>query len=112
MDNIIEAVLLFIHDNLDRRLTLKELSEIFDTNYCYLSSEFKKRTGKSLSKYLKFKKIELAKKLLENTQKEIKEISYDLGYKSLSNLYRDFKSIVGTPPKRYRRIYRGLDWPD
>ncbi len=102
MDKKIEAILLFIQNNYAKQITLKKLSDICDTNYCYLSSEFKKKTGMSFSKYVKSLKIESAKTLLKESFLEIKEISYKLGYKSLTHFYLDFKSIVGIPPKEYR----------
>lgn len=102
MDKIIEAILLFIQENLDNKITLKKLSDIFDTNYCYLSSEFKKKTGISFSKYKKSLKMEAAKTQLNESTKEIKEIAYDLGYKSLTHFYSDFISFVGVSPKSYK----------
>jgi len=102
MDNIIEALLLFIQDNLDNKMTLKELSDIFDMNYCYLSSKFKKRTGMSFPKYKKSLKMEAAKIQLNESTKEIKVIAYNLGYKSLAHFYSDFISFVGVSPKSYK----------
>ncbi len=64
MDQKIEAILLFIQENHDKKITLKKLSDICDINYCYLSSIFKKKTGVSFTKYVKNLKIESAKILL------------------------------------------------
>ena len=102
MDKKIEAILLFIQDNYTKQITLRELSVICDTNYCYLSSEFKKKTGTSFSKYVKSLKMESAKTLLKESPKGIKEIAYDLGYKSLAHFYRDFTSFFGISPKAYK----------
>lgn len=103
MDKKIEAIKLFIQENYNKKITLNEISDICDTNYCYLSSEFKKKTGMSFSKYVKSLKIESAKTLLKESLLEIKEISYKIGYKSLTHFYQDFKSFVGIPPKEYRK---------
>lgn len=103
MDSIIDSVLLFIKDNLDSKLTLKQLSSILDINYCYLSSEFKKRKGISFSQYKKSLRIEKAKTQLKESSLEIKEIASELGYKSLSNFYSDFTQFVGISPKTYRK---------
>ena len=94
MDKKIEAILLFIQENYEKHFTLKELSEICDVNYCYLSSTFKKKTGMSFSKYIRSLKMESAKTLLKEGLFEIKEISYKLGYKSLTTFYCHFKSCV------------------
>jgi len=103
MDKKIEVILLFIQKNPGEKITLKKISDICDTNYCYLSSAFKKKTGISFSKYKKSQKIEAAKIQLRESPKEIKEVAYGLGYKSLAHFYCDFKSIVGASPKAYRR---------
>lgn len=104
MDNKIEAILQFIQENYSKRFTLKEISEICETDYCYLSSVFKKKTGVSFSKHIKSLKMYSAANLIKESQIEIKEIAYDLGYKSLPHFYKDFKSQFGIPPKEFRKI--------
>ena len=104
MDKKIDAILSFIQDNYTKKITLKKISEICDTNYCYLSSVFKKKTGVSFSKYVKSLKMESAKNLLKEGLFEIKEIPQKIGYKSLTHFYKDFKFLVGMPPKEYRKI--------
>lgn len=108
MDNKIEAILLFIQENYAKRITLKEISDICETDYCYLSSVFKKKVGISFSKYLKSLRIESAKTLLKEGLKETKAIAYDSGYKSPNHFYTDFKSYVGMTPMEYRKKNKNI----
>lgn len=108
MDNKIEAILLFLQDNYAKQFTLKELSEACETNYFYLSSVFKRKVGISFSKYVKSLKIASAKTLLKESLKEIKEIAYELGYKSPNHFYTDFKSCVGMTPMEYRKKNKNI----
>lgn len=62
----------------------------------------------SFSKYVRSLKIERAKNLLKESPKEIKEIAYETGYRSLTHFYRDFKSLVGKSPSGYRKEYGRL----
>lgn len=48
------------------------------------------------------KRIERAKELLLRDDYEIKEIAFDLGFKSMYHFSRVFKNLVGKPPGKWR----------
>lgn len=54
-------------------------------------------------------KIELAKDQLTLTHKSFELISQELGYKDVSNFYRNFKLYTGMTPKDYRETVKLLD---
>ena len=60
-------------------LSLKDVANLFSTNYTYLSKAFKEDTRMSFTKYLNNYRIQKAKELLKHTDKKIYEISYDVG---------------------------------
>ncbi|MCJ7579327.1 MAG: AraC family transcriptional regulator [Candidatus Aminicenantes bacterium] len=104
VDHKIDAIIVCIQNNFTKQITLKELSEACEVNYCYLSSVFKKKVGVSFPKYVKSLRIKSAQALLKEGLKEIKEVAYESGDKSLTHFYIDFKSYVGMSPKEYIRI--------
>lgn len=69
----------------------------------YLSSLFKKEIGISIGDYIKTQKIEYAKLLLINTNKNINEITEELNFSTPSKFTSVFRSITGTTPKEYRK---------
>ncbi len=80
--------------------------------------EFARLCGKSLSgfkrafqeyfhetpgKWLKKKRLELAKSLLMNTSLNINEVCYDSGFKNTSHFNRAFKERYKLPPQQFRQ---------
>lgn len=82
--------------------SLSETAEKFNYNYSYLSSLFRKTTGKNLSDYYRERKMETAKVLLLENRKKINEISQMLGYSSPFAFSRAFTKTFGVSPKEFR----------
>lgn len=80
--------------------SLDAMSKAFNYNYSYLSSLFKKTTGKNLSEYCRERKMETAKVLLSENEKKIYEISQMLGYSNQFSFSKAFKSRFGISPKQ------------
>lgn len=92
-----------IQDNYKRELTLKEVADQLFINTMYLGQLFKKETKKSFSQYLNHFRIEKAKQLLIETNKNINEISCTIGYNNTTYFSKKFKTVVGISPKDYRK---------
>ena len=48
-------------------------------------------------------RVKKAASLLEQTDRPVKEISYQLGFKNPYHFSRAFKQVLGQPPSHYRR---------
>lgn len=96
--NAIEYITL----NLDRNLSLTQVSETLKKNSSCLSNQFKKETGKTITKYIQEKRIEKSIYLLRNTNLNIQEISFRVGIHDLSWFSKLFKSFIGMSPTQYR----------
>jgi two-component system response regulator YesN len=92
-----------IYRILDKGISLKKAAQLANLSYGYFGELFKKETGKCFREYLREKRIERARFLLDNTGKEIKEIYLSVGYKDIQNFYHDFKKRTGLTPRKYRR---------
>jgi transcriptional regulator GlxA family with amidase domain len=71
-----------------------------------LKRRFKAATGCSLMDYLQNLRVEEAKRLLENTELPIEEISERAGYSDASFFRRLFKRLTGLTPGHYRRFFK------
>ena len=80
---------------------LSELSEIFHYDYQYIAKCFKAVTGMTLNRFYGNKKIQLARRLLEQNL-SITEISEKLGYSSIHVFTRSFKNGTGITPSDYK----------
>jgi len=83
-------------------LSLKDIANLFSTNYTYLSKAFKEDTKMSFTRYLNNYRIQKAKTLLKHTDKKIYEISYDVGIEP-GHFNYVFKKSTGVSPGEFRR---------
>lgn len=84
-------------------ISLETMSEELCYDTYYLTTLFRKNTGKTIKNYILEKKVEQAKILLSSTQMEIQEISDYLSFKSSSYFCTQFKKITGESPLSYRK---------
>lgn len=73
-----------------------------------LKRRFKAATGLTLIDYLQNIRIEAAKRLLEQTQVPVDDISIDIGYEDASFFRRLFKRRTGLTPSQYRRMFKPI----
>ena len=90
-------------DNLDRRFTIEELSRRFLINPSSLKEMFKGVYGKSLAAHIKEHRMELAARLLSETDLSIAEIAERVGYESQSKFSAEFRKTYGRLPSEHRR---------
>lgn len=83
--------------------SLEELSELFEYNYSYLSTLFKKTTGEKLASYYHKKRLETAKLLLTEKRLKVTEVAETLNYSSPYSFSRAFKEVYGVSPKQYTK---------
>ncbi len=67
---------------------------------------FKKHTGLGIREYTKRKRLAVAAEKLKTTTLSIKEIAADLGYKSQTDLSRQFKHLFCLNPTEFRIAHR------
>jgi len=108
MDPRINKAAKFINSNIDKNLKLQEISRISYLSYKYFSELFKKEMGICFSKYIIKIRTKKAKSLLKNDLLSIKEISYKVGYKHVSNFNHEFRKQTGLSPTKYRNYFRKM----
>ena len=84
--------------------TVKFLADKVDLSPSYLSDLLKKETGKNAQEHIHFYLIEEAKNYLVNTEKNINEIAYSLGFEYPQYFNKLFKQKTGNTPKEYRKL--------
>jgi len=102
-ENIFNVVK-YINTNYTNKISLRNLSELFFMSESHLSRSFKKATGFNIVTYINLIRIKEAQKLLLNSNKNITEIAYQVGYESITHFERVFKSISSISPLKYRTV--------
>lgn len=87
-----------------RDVTLRKLAEVFHYNESYLSSLFRKGTGKTFSEGLRDYRLLRAEEILStNPKAKLSTVCEAIGYHDTVQFIRDFKARYGTTPARYKR---------
>lgn len=99
---VIREVQLFIRKNYSETITLNKLADHFYLHPNYLSKLFKEKTGRNFVEYLTEIRMEQVKKLLENPDNRITDISAMVGYDNTRYFNKVFKQNMGMTPSEYR----------
>ncbi|MDR1780989.1 MAG: AraC family transcriptional regulator [Tannerella sp.] len=97
----------FINENLDKKLTIKMLTDIFGYSPSYFYRIFRKETGYAPMDYVNRMRVQRACYYLLNSTLRINQVSYKVGYDDPYYFSRIFKRITGMSPKEYRRKQEG-----
>ena len=92
----------FIEENLERDLTLTEIAEIAELSPFHFARSFKQATGSTPIQFLMQRRVDLAKRLLAESEAPIAEIGFRAGFKNQSHFTTLFRKITAMTPKAYR----------
>ena len=67
---------------------------------------FKDKTGTTPAKYIKLRKMETAKQLLESTDLTNEEITEKLALSDSSHFSKLFKEVYNMSPRKYRTYFK------
>ncbi len=96
----VRKCILFINENLEKRITVYDLANLCNVSPNHLSQVFKEEMGVNLSSYILRKKLELSKELLIDGKNNI-EICKLTGFSSPSHFITAFKREFNMTPKEY-----------
>ncbi len=100
-DKLISSIQEYIEQNLDGKLKLNEVAEVFGLSPAYLSSIFKKNSEIGFSEFVYTRKIEKAKSLLLSGDMRMYEVADALGFESAYYFSKVFKRVTGMSPRDY-----------
>lgn len=83
-------------------MSISNISEYTRLSPAYLSSVFKKSTGKTLVKYINDYRIEKAKEMLQDKKLKITDISARVGCGDSNYFTKIFRKACGVTPSEYR----------
>ncbi|MBX6382130.1 MAG: helix-turn-helix domain-containing protein, partial [Microbispora sp.] len=104
--SLLEPVLAWIEDNLDRDLTLREMAARAGMSERTFGRRFRQQTGTTPLQWLLRARVRRAQYLLENTDHGIERIAAQAGFGSPTAFRERFKRVVGTTPQAYRSSFR------
>jgi AraC-type DNA-binding domain-containing proteins len=96
-----EKIIQYMHQNINKRITMTELSELVQLSSSYISRAFKEASGYSVIEYFNKIKIDKAKEQLIDGDKKIKEVARALGFIDEFYFSRIFKRFEGISPSEF-----------
>ncbi|MFC0008027.1 helix-turn-helix domain-containing protein [Micromonospora siamensis] len=99
--------LLRARDAMDRAyaapLDVPALARIAHVSPAHFSRTFRATFGETPHRYLQRRRIERAMALLVETDRDVTDICYAVGFGSLGTFSRTFRAVVGESPSEFRR---------
>ena len=99
-----ESVIKYVDENFQNDIQLSCIAQKFYCSTVNLSKRFKQYTGMNYIDYVTVKRVESAKKLLMETDMNVNEVMYTVGYKDPKHFRKMFKNIAGISPSEFRKL--------
>lgn len=109
--NVAENIIKYIDANLDRKITIEDLSQNFFLGKTQLIKLFKDKYQMTPMKYAQLQRIELAKYYLTDTDTPISNIHKLIGFDDVKYFSKLFKKVTGISPREYRVTKRSIHDP-
>ena len=100
---IVKSVSEYITENLNGKITVKQLTLEFGVSDTYLQNAFRSVYGMPVISFIRNQKMQSAAQVLIHTTRTIDEIAEEFGYENESKFSAAFKKIMGDPPGVYRK---------
>ncbi|GGG81617.1 helix-turn-helix domain-containing protein [Paenibacillus radicis (ex Gao et al. 2016)] len=92
----------YIHDHLDKELTLQQVAKNVHLNPNHFSEVFKRETGHTYIEFVTIARIERAKALLGDSPIKVSDVASRVGYADMKYFSQLFKRYTGLTPSEYR----------
>mgnify|MGYP001179509942 CR=1 FL=1 len=99
----IKRIINYVNENIDKKITLKDISKKEHLNYYYLSHFIKNKTGMSFQNYLNYIRFNKAIDMLVNTDETITKIASLSGSSNISLFNKLFKENYNSTPSEFRQ---------
>ncbi|WP_243349739.1 AraC family transcriptional regulator [Parabacteroides sp. FAFU027] len=104
-DSRIIKTLRFIRENIDQKITVRQLASICCLSEDHFIRLFRQELRQTPIDYINRKKIEKAQLLMVVKNQTMKDIAYTLSFENVSYFNRLFKKMVGKTPSEYRKSF-------
>ncbi|MDO4295574.1 MAG: AraC family transcriptional regulator [bacterium] len=103
---LIKAVASYLTEDLTVHHTIEQLSQKFEISPTALKKCFRGVYGTSVYAYLRTYRLQVAKKLLMETELSVTEIANKIGYENPNKFTSAFKEMFGHSPTEFRKSVR------
>lgn len=101
-DDLVKHIRLYVEHNLAGDLSLTRIGEVVGYNPYYLTKLYRRITNEALTDFIASVRLAKARKLLEQGDVIVQDISKSIGFMTEHSFYRFFKKATGLTPQEYR----------
>ncbi len=101
---LIRNVINYVDQHLAGDLSLSVLAKEFEKNASYLSNEFKKEVGDTLTNYIVKQRIQTALRYFNTTSMSVSDVAVAVGFSDFGYFSKQFKKHVGISPSNYKKM--------
>ncbi|HBE79472.1 MAG TPA: hypothetical protein DDW65_17105 [Firmicutes bacterium] len=98
----IKKIVQYIQQHYAEDIGLESIANLYDIHKVHLARSFKENTGFSVNGFIRELRIKEAKNLLKNSDLNVSEIVYKVGFQNFQSFYTVFKKQVGLTPMEFR----------
>lgn len=95
----------FVKQHYQRKITLEELASITNMTEQSFSRFYSKTMGRPFFEFLNEYRVNMASRMLIESDKQVAEVGYLCGYETLPFFYKQFKKFKGYTPLAFRKLY-------
>lgn len=100
--DFIKSVIIYITDNMDNDINMKEVAFKLGYEYHYFSALFNKYFSMNFRSFVNILRVEQAYELLSQEYYSITDVCNKCGFTSIRNFNRVFKNLSGLTPSEYK----------
>lgn len=97
----------FLRDHIDERIDVAQLAAMVRLSPSHFAALFKKQIGYPVLQYQTQLRMARARELLDTTEMPVAQVAAAAGYADSFYFARQFKSVHGLTPFRYRQQHKG-----
>jgi AraC-like DNA-binding protein len=101
--NSIQAARDMIRKNIRYHFVIREIAQKVGMNEFKLKNGFRELFGNGVYEYLRSERMQVARQLLGESGRSIKEIASMTGYRSVNSFIKAFKKMYGVTPGEFRK---------
>ena len=106
------AAVQYVHNHLDRPLSVEELAEAACMGRSTFYRKFRDEVGVTPLQYVNQQRLDRARTLLWDADHTVTDVCLALGFRSVSHFITRFKQSVGLTPKAYQERVQGKSETD
>lgn len=92
----------YIDSNIAGELSLSALAALQNVNASYLSTQFRREVGQTVTEYVTEKRMDAAARLLRSTNLQIQTVAQHCGISDVNYFSKLFKKKYGITPRQFR----------